>query len=132
MTERKPDDVLTARDLARQEAGHSPAHWLEVRQRNRERLRHSGGDVYFLQHETGGLIKIGVSVHVPSRVASLNAQTHDPRYRVLAIIPGGGTLYERIFHDEFAHLREHGEWFRAEQDLLDFIARAKEMMPSVG
>lgn len=106
---------------------HTPAHWLDVRQRNLGRIAHNGGDVYFAQHETGGFIKIGVSTHVPSRIAGLNAMSHDPRYRLLAVIPGGGTFYEHIFHDEFAHLREHSEWFRPEQDLLDFIALAKEM-----
>lgn len=103
--------------------------WLTTWRELGGSVAHPGGDVYFVQHETGGLIKIGVSTHVPTRLRDLNAMSHDPRYVVLAAMAGAGTLYERMFHDLFADIRMHGEWFRPESALLDFIEEVKRAQP---
>ena len=77
--------------------------------------------LYFIQHETGGPIKIGISVNPTRRLKNINASAHDPRYRILATTRGGRER-ERMLHEKFARYRKHGEWFAPEQDLLDYIA----------
>jgi hypothetical protein len=70
------------------------------------------GWVYFIRK--GDLIKIGWTSHRQRRFRELQPD------HVLATTPG--TVYdERRCHAAFAHLREHGEWFRPEPDLLAFI-----------
>lgn len=64
--------------------------------------------VYFA--ELGGLIKIGISDDPERRARHLNAV-------LLGTCPGSRKI-ERELHDEFADLRERGEWFRAEPRLL--------------
>ena len=74
------------------------------------------GSVYFIRFNDR--IKIGYSTNVDRRLAGL------PHHEVLAVIPG--TMEEeRHCHAAFAHLRDVGEWFRIEQDLLDFIEGVK-------
>lgn len=77
--------------------------------------------LYFIQHETGGPIKIGISVNPVRRLRNINAATHDPRYRILATTRGGRER-EKLLHEKFARHRRHGEWFAPEQELLDYIA----------
>lgn len=86
--------------------------------------RRIGGLVYFIQHATGGAIKIGISSGPDYRLRNINASTHDPRYAFLAT-EHGGRAREAELHLRFAHLRMHGEWFQPEQDLLDYIAEVK-------
>ncbi len=149
MSAEKPDDLLTARQISEQYdvtfkfvdgvLGRKPYFnqlvpvmtWACHEQ---ERLPRSaipwperkpcpepyGGRVYFIQHATGGLIKIGVSVTPRLRLKGLNAQTHDPRYRILKTERGGNNR-ESMLHDRFAHLRRHGEWFEPAADLLEYI-----------
>ncbi len=77
--------------------------------------------VYFIQPAQGGLIKIGVAQHLPSRLATL--QTGSPlELRVIAVMQGGEPV-ERELHKRFAADRRHGEWFEPSPELLDFIAQ---------
>lgn len=82
--------------------------------------------VYFLQAPTGGPVKIGYTVNLRMRVASLSAGQVDGLV-VLATLPGN-RLAEKEIHDRFAASRRHdeygtpaGEWFEPTQDLVDFI-----------
>lgn len=71
------------------------------------------GDVYFVR--LGGLVKIGFTTNMTNRMKAV------PHEAILGTVPG--TMEdERRYHAEFAHLRVTGEWFRAESDLLTFIA----------
>lgn len=78
--------------------------------------------VYFAQDGDGGPIKIGVSGQVEERMRSLQRATPRP-LRLLATIPGSHRD-ERDLHKRFAELRIHGEWFKAEAPLLEFIQKA--------
>ena len=49
--------------------------------------------------------------------------------RVIAKMVGHYRATERCLHIRFDHLREHGEWFRPEPDLLDFIAAIPGVTP---
>jgi hypothetical protein len=71
------------------------------------------GYVYFIRFSDR--IKIGWSSDPTHRLRNL------PHDEVMAIIPGT-MADEQGYHKQFAELRVHGEWFRAEQDLQDFIA----------
>jgi hypothetical protein len=73
----------------------------------------STGHVYFIQ--LGNRIKIGHSIDVRRRL------TEVPHEQVLATVPGSPRDEARC-HAAFKHLRTSGEWFRAEPDLLEFIA----------
>lgn len=84
------------------------------------------GYVYFIQHETGGAIKIGTSEDPERRLKDFNGMTHDPRYRILATAPGGRMLEEAL-HQKFAGARSHGEWFKPHKRILDYIAKTKEV-----
>lgn len=71
------------------------------------------GQVYFVRFSDR--IKIGFSTNVEVRLRTV------PHDEIMAMIPG--TMRdEKRCHAAFAHLRENGEWFRMEQDLVDFIA----------
>jgi hypothetical protein len=69
--------------------------------------------VYFVR--IGDLIKIGYSTHLEQRFRDLRPD------EVLGVV--SGTLQdERRCQAAFAHLQEHGEYFRPGADLLAFIA----------
>lgn len=77
--------------------------------------------VYFIQGDGGGLIKIGVSSDVEARLRQHQAGC-PVILRRIGLIVDANALEEARLHERFAHLREHGEWFRPEPDLLAFIA----------
>lgn len=67
--------------------------------------------VYFAERE--GLIKIGYSRSVPSRMSALGA-------KLIGAVPGDKTI-ESELHARFAHLRMNGEWFKPDEALLSYI-----------
>lgn len=70
------------------------------------------GLVYFIRF--GDRIKIGFTTNLQSRMKAI------PYDEILMVTPG--TMDdERQCHQAFAHLRETGEWFRADPELLAFI-----------
>lgn len=81
--------------------------------------------VYFAR--AGDAIKIGVSIDVRARVRGLSTSSPVP-IELLAAMPGG-VDEERALHRRFAYLRMNGEWFRAESELLDFIATLPTLLP---
>lgn len=74
--------------------------------------------VYFLQSESTGLVKIGKSRCVDSRISGLR-NTSPVELILRAILP---CRTEQEVHDQFAHLRAHGEWFRHATDLEEYMA----------
>ncbi len=80
-----------------------------------------GLSVYFIQAVGGGPIKIGLTDDPTGRLLSLSTAHPEP-LRFLALIPEADSQRERELHKRFAHLRLRGEWFRAESELLEFIA----------
>ena len=79
------------------------------------------GRVYFIGG--GDLIKIGFTNDLKRRLKTLRATSPVP-LKVLCVIRGG-KLRETAFHETFAHLRAHGEWFRPAPELLAYIAILK-------
>jgi len=84
--------------------------------------------VYFIQAETTGLIKIGVTNKPATRLKAL--QTGSPMLlRPLGLIEGD-TRLEAALHAQFKHLRRHGEWFEPSAELLAFIKERAKAWPS--
>ncbi|MET4197320.1 hypothetical protein ABIA95_000138 [Bradyrhizobium sp. LA8.1] len=76
---------------------------------------------YFVRD--GDEIKIGTSFKPEKRIRGLEREIGRP-LETLAIVPLE-VADEGKTHQRFAHLRVHGEWFRAEADLLQFIEEVK-------
>jgi hypothetical protein len=81
--------------------------------------------VYFIR--SGELIKIGMSADVCGRMAAL--RTMSPLPLELLAVASGGRPEEASLHQRFAHLRQHGEWFSAVPELLEFIADLSPATP---
>ena len=80
--------------------------------------------LYFLQRETGGLIKIGISEDVKRRMRDIE-RTSKSKVKILAILQNKGGKLEWDLMVHFRHLHCHGEWFRPGPDLIDFINSLK-------
>lgn len=78
--------------------------------------------VYFI--EAQGFIKIGFTSNLPQRIQAIRSGIPYGETILLHDIPGDFDL-EVDMHRKFSHLRERGEWFRKEPELLDFIAAIK-------
>lgn len=88
-----------------------PAQQPLVKERRR-------GRVYFVRG--GDFLKIGWSRDVDGRIGDLRAS--GPTQLTLLGSIAGTRDDERALHERFAEIRHHGEWFRAEPELLDFVA----------
>lgn len=75
------------------------------------------GRVYFAQ--MGDMVKIGWSLTPHKRVRHIQTSAPGP-VTVLGTLRGSRET-EREMHRRFAHLRRHGEWFRATEELLSLI-----------
>lgn len=75
------------------------------------------GNIYFAK--AGTRLKIGFAKNVDTRIKALQTGCPD-RIEVLGTMPGD-RREEQAYHRQFAHLREVGEWFRLEGDLIDFV-----------
>lgn len=103
-------------------------------QRNRV-IDQSKSEMYFLAG--AGLIKIGISTNLKSRVRSIrNSSPVD--LELLAIRPQSCTFVEIQTHTRFAHLRRHGEWFEDNGEIREFIGhlirsgKARATEPDLG
>jgi hypothetical protein len=77
----------------------------------------TSGRVYFI--DGGDNIKIGFTRSIRQRLKSLQAASPVP-LKVICVVKGG-KLREAAFHETFAHLRVHGEWFRSTRELREYI-----------
>ncbi len=75
------------------------------------------GRVYFI--DDGFFIKIGFSSEPQKRIVKL--QTASPfKLTLVASVPGNKRM-ETDLHKRFRHLKSHGEWFRGESELRQYI-----------
>ena len=79
--------------------------------------------VYFVRR--GDEVKIGFTHRLSQRFVQLGSDL-----TLLGTVPGTYTT-ERLYHERFAHLRLHGEWFRADQELLDAIEDERSDHPLI-
>lgn len=80
-----------------------------------------GEVVYFVQGEITGLIKIGSTGNILSRMGQLQRASADV-LRLLHL-QSGTRADELVLHATFAPWRKHGEWFEPAAPLLRYIAK---------
>ena len=92
--------------------------WIHDKTPKKE--NNSKPDVYFIQSVVGGPIKIGVSYCPEFRLVDL--QHFSPfELKIIAVISNGGYEKERGLHKRFAKNRLHGEWFKPNSEILNYI-----------
>ena len=74
--------------------------------------------IYFVKNSSG-LIKIGSTMDVLSRVKGL--QTGAGENLEVLVQMDGSTGMEKHLHKRFSGSNEHGEWFRPDIEVLEFI-----------
>lgn len=77
--------------------------------------------IYFIYAETCRVIKIGRANNVVTRLSDLIGSSPDQLRLLWAY--AAPACHERELHDKFHKLRSHGEWFRAEAPLTDYIGQ---------
>lgn len=77
--------------------------------------------VYFIQANHTKLVKIGRVKDVSGLLTRMHTlKTMSPVDLVLlGVMEDTGT--ENHIHEQFAHLRDHGEWFRLDKEIIDYI-----------
>jgi hypothetical protein len=75
------------------------------------------GHVYILRDKDR--VKIGFSTDPINRIATIQ-NTGGGSYRVVACVPGTFADEQRL-HVQFGSLRLHGEWFRVDGELREFL-----------
>jgi hypothetical protein len=81
------------------------------------------GFVYFVRRDD--FIKIGTSIQPTKRIRDLEHAAG--RKFDSTLVVRGGQAKEKRYHATFRHLRTMGEWFRADPELLDFMATLKDV-----
>src|SRR5205809_237130 len=74
------------------------------------------GHIYFIQAESGGLVKIGWATCPKTRMAHM--QAHGPLKLILLHSEPGNGKEEKALHRQFAAERDHGEWFAPSPALM--------------
>lgn len=80
--------------------------------------------VYFIQAETGGLIKIGHAMNINQRFKTIQNQC-PVKLQLLTTI-STTEVSEQEMHEKFAPYRQHGEWFEPSIELVTFISKNKD------
>lgn len=83
--------------------------------------------VYFIRAGAAGPIKIGIARNPEGRLGELQVGSHED-LMLLATVPGDERL-ESHLHRHFEEHRIRGEWFRAAEELLALIERARRFKP---
>ena len=83
--------------------------------------------VYFIEAEGTGLVKIGVGNCAYARLKSLDQMSAVPLRLLGSVKTDKLGALEKGLHSRFAAHRARGEWFRADTELMAFIAEAATM-----
>ncbi len=87
--------------------------------------------VYFIRSYLTGLVKIGTTNSLASRILNLR-NAHPGRLEVIGVMDGGQPREAEI-HRQFRAQRYDGEWFVETAALVEFIkANAREQHPDLG
>jgi len=89
-----------------------------------EKISNPESYVYFIK--AGDFIKIGYSEKSPERRLK-EMQTASPLKLEIIVTLKGNRNKEKELHCKFRHLREQGEWFRAAEELKNFINTLNEL-----
>jgi len=83
------------------------------------------GEIYFIQIENIGAIKIGWAKNTTNRFYSLQSGCPYP-LRILYIADGHSKQDEKSLHDYFRKYHMRGEWFHPDQSIFKYITRCKK------
>lgn len=83
-------------------------------------------EVYFVLAEKCRLVKIGIANHATERLKALRTQSPDTLVLLGVMRCHKNFILEQMMHGKFKHLRDHGEWFRANEELLQFVRENTE------
>lgn len=87
--------------------------------------------VYFLRSYLTGMVKIGTTIRLASRIDSFRTALPG-RIEIIGILPGSHDV-EAVIHARFAAQRFDREWFVETDALLEFIKEtAWESHPDIG
>jgi len=78
--------------------------------------------VYFIQAEALGLVKIGCGDDARKRLATLQVGSPDVLRLVGVFHADDAPAFEAHLHRTFGHLRVRGEWFRPDEQMTDLMA----------
>lgn len=81
------------------------------------------GWVYFVLADDLGLVKIGYADNVRTRLDTLRGMS--PVGLTLLARIKGDQVFERSLHKKFAHLKDHGEWFRYTMEMHAYLNSVK-------
>jgi hypothetical protein len=85
--------------------------------------------VYYVGDSKTGLIKIGCSRNLKSRLSNIGVAAGAggiPDRRLLACEPGDFAL-EKDRHKQFRMIREYGEWYRKVPLLMDHVVKVRQL-----
>lgn len=85
--------------------------------------------IYFIRNIVSGNLKIGFSDTPSKRLKDLQTGSAD-KLVLIKTIPGDKELEVRL-HEQFAHCRLDGEWFKPADEVLEFI-RGQDRRSLVG
>lgn len=126
--------LVAPRFIEAQESVKSPATRQAESRANRRDLVRAGLDpdkrdtqIYFIQSEHGGPIKIGRADDLAKRLVGLQTSRPD---KLIVLASAAGTIeMERQIHAAFLDEREKGEWFSASERLVEFTKHVTERGP---
>jgi T5orf172 domain len=124
--EQWPEAKLAARERALDERQRELSRWSEQLYDMKLRLAAEFSRrnvIYYLRRASDGLIKIGTTRDLPTRMTNLRREHGEAR---LLLTHDGGYDREDEMHEQFAALRVVGEWFRPEPALLEWIVGQRE------
>lgn len=78
--------------------------------------------VYFIAAPLAQMIKIGSSRDAYLRLEQLQTGSPEKLHVIGTITDPSAMILERVLHEQFAHLRSHGEWFCEAPELAAYIA----------
>jgi hypothetical protein len=110
-------DRGTDHDSSANEAGLSD-HGLTTPRQHRFKRPQGSGVIYFLAG--GGLIKIGITVSLTSRLRAIRNSSPVP-IELLAKMEGKDQFVEMQLHSRFSALRKHGEWFEDDGAIRAYV-----------
>ena len=86
--------------------------------------RKRGSLVYLVRSSLTGLFKIGITENLKRRVRSLE-NSQGGSIEIISAVPGDREL-ERSLHDRFEQHRKIGEWFNADNSILEAFTRLEK------
>lgn len=107
--------------IDREEAEAAHRHYSSIATEREAPAPRSTVDAKVYYIAVGDRVKIGASINPASRALALSLRPEN-----VAATEQGGFPKERERHEQFAHLRISGEWFRAEPDLMAHIASLQQ------